>query len=349
MRTLRDIFHLPIYKTTPIPSQMDKHHGNSSLSVSPQIRVVFMGTPDFSASLLSSLIAQQYNIVSVFTKPDRPIGRKQEIQQSAVKKIAIQHDILVEQPEKFTAEVIQKIASLKPDLIIVVAYGKILPLAVLRIPGFGCINVHASLLPKWRGASPVQNALLTGAEETGATIILMDEGMDTGNILAQRSLHIHQDETRVELMSRILSLAETLLLETIPLWITHAIEAKKQDNNQATLCQLIEREDGHILWTDEALSIYNRFRALSSWPGIFVFWKKDGELLRLKLHKISYQKMTQTITHPIGQVFELSDKIGVQTTSGIIFLEEVQLAGKNRMSIREFLLGNPDFIGTFLQ
>ena len=143
--------------------------------------------------------------------------------------------------------------------------------------------------------------------------------------------------------------SKDLLLETIPLWVRRKIVSKPQDHTLATLCQLIEREDGHILWTDGAAEIYNRYRALAPWPGIFAFWKKDGELLRLKLHRISYQKQSPQTAHPIGQVFEVGEKVGVETGSGIVFLEEVQLEGKTRLPIGEFLLGNKEIIGSFLQ
>jgi methionyl-tRNA formyltransferase len=319
------------------------------IAETPKIRIVFMGTPSLAASILAELIEKKYTIVCVITKPDSPVDRGQEMKASAVKQKALAYGLPIEQPEKLDHEAIEKIKSLKPDLILVAAYGKILPPEILRIPGFGCINVHTSLLPQWRGASPIQNALLAGASETGVTVMLMDEGMDTGDILAQKKISIAPDETRESLTSRLTEEGKILLMETVPLWVKRKITATPQNNAQATLCQLIEREDGHILWTDDAESIYNRYRALFAWPGIFAFWKKDNELLRLKLHQIAYQKHSPQMSHPIGQVFELGEKIGVQTGSGVVFLEEVQLEGKNRMPVAEFLLGNKDIIGGFLQ
>lgn len=315
----------------------------------PKIRVIFMGTPSLAASLLSGLVEEKYNIISVVTKPDRPTGRKQEVTESAVKKQALEFALPLEQPEKLDETALEKIRSLKPDLIIVAAYGKILPEKLLQIPGFGCINVHTSLLPKWRGASPVQNALLAGETETGVTIMLMDKGMDTGDIIAQKKITIGADEMREELLLRLRDVGKDLLLETIPLWVRRTIVATPQDHTLATLCQLIERQDGHIMWTDDAAAIYNRYRALAPWPGVFAFWKKDGELLRLKLHRISYQKQSPQTAHPIGQVFEVGEKVGVKTGSGVVFLEEVQLEGKTKLPIAEFLLGNKEIIGSFLQ
>lgn len=315
----------------------------------PKIRVIFMGTPSLAATILAGLVEQKYNIVCVITKPDRPLGRKQELTESAVKKKALEYGLPIDQPEKLDETAIARIRSLKPDLIIVAAYGKILPEALLSIPGFGCINIHTSLLPKWRGASPVQNALLAGETETGVTIMLMDKGMDTGDIIAQKKIAIGSDEMREELLLRLREVGKDLLLETIPLWVRRKIGAVPQDHTLATLCQLIEREDGHIMWTDDASEIYDRYRALAPWPGIFAFWKKDGELLRLKLHRISYQKQSPQIAHPVGQMFEVGEKVGVETGSGIVFLEEVQLEGKTRLPIAEFLLGNKEIIGGFLQ
>jgi methionyl-tRNA formyltransferase len=320
-----------------------------SWSGAPKIRTIFMGTPEFSAAILSGLVEKKYHIVSVITRKDKPVGRKQEIMESAVKKKALEYDIPVEQPEKLDETAIEKIKSLEPDLIVVAAYGKILPKEILDIPSFGCINVHASLLPKWRGASPIQNALLSGATETGVTLMLMDEGMDTGNILAQKKIEIAPEDTQESLVIRLAETGRDFLLETLPLWIDRAIIPTPQDNTQATLCQLIEREDGHILWTDTAEAIYDRFRALFPWPGIFAFWKKENELLRLKLLRISFQKQSPQVSYPLGQVFEVGEKVGVQTGAGVIFLEAVQLEGKTETSISEFLLGNKEIIGSFLQ
>jgi len=274
----------------------------------PKIRIVFMGTPEFASHILEALIKEKYNIVTVLTKPDKAVGRKQEETQSAVKKIAEQYTLPLLQPERFDEQTIESIKALQPDLIIVVAYGKILPKTVLSIPGFGCINVHASLLPKWRGASPIQNALLAGETETGSTVMLMDEGMDTGNILTQRKITIDPNDTRESLSIRLTEMSKELLLETLPKFIQRTITATPQKNDEATLCQLIEREDGHIMWTDSAESIFNRYRALYPWPGIFSFLKKDGALLRLKLHQITYQKQSPQIHYPVGQIFETVKK-----------------------------------------
>lgn len=325
------------------------NHPHEHSTETPQIRAVFMGTPEFSCSILEKLIEKHYNIVAVYTQPDRASGRKQEVQISPVKELALSKNIPVEQPTSFDTETIKGLKSYKPDVIIVAAYGRILPEAVLKIPGFGCVNVHPSMLPKFRGASPIQNALLQGERETGTSIMLMDAGMDTGDVLAQKVVPIDPKDTTLSLSARLAEESAHLLLDTLPLWIEREIEPKKQDSSQATLCQLIEREDGHIIWTDSAESIYNRFRALHPWPGIFTFWNKDGQVLRLKIYQISHQKQASQIPHHLGEVFEVGEKIGVQTSSGIVFLEEIQLEGKDRTTISEFIKGAPQFVGSLLQ
>ncbi len=329
-------------KTSP------KEKSFSILSV-PKIRLVFMGTPGFSANLLEALLEKGYHVVGVVTQPDKPVGREQKMIESEVKRVALKHKIPLLQPQRLDSLAIEVIQGYKPDLIVVAAYGKILPKAVLSIPGFGCINFHTSLLPKWRGSSPIQNAILAGEQETGVTIMLMDEGMDTGDILSQKRIPLASEDTTYLLSEKLFSLGQDLLIETIPLWVKQKIVPRKQDHAQATLCQLIEREDGHINWTDDAEDIYNRYRALTPWPGIFSFWKKDGGLLRLKLVQISFQKQSSQTTHALGEIFEIGEKIGVQTGNGIVFLEEVQLEGKSPVAIADFILGNTSLLGSLLQ
>lgn len=308
-----------------------------------------MGTPALSASILTALLEKHYNIVGVVTKADKPVGRKKEITASPVKEVALQHEIPLLQPEKIDATTLEQLRSWKPDLIIVAAYGKILPQEVIDLPGFGCLNFHPSLLPLWRGAAPIQNALLSGATETGVTIMLMDRGMDTGDILQQVILPIAPEDTSDTLTEKLVTAGTELLLSTLPLWVERKLTPLKQDGSRATLCQLIEREDGHIIWTDEAESIYNRFRALTPWPGIFTYWKKGDDLLRLKILGLTYQKQNPQTMRPLGQVFEIGEKVGVQTTTGIIFLETVQLEGKGPLTIKEFLRGNDGLVGSFLE
>ncbi len=313
-----------------------------------KIPVVFMGTSELSATTLAALIEKKYNIVGVFTKPDKKIGRKQEISEPLVKKIAQEKNIPVFQPEKLDEAATEQIKDLKADLIVVAAYGKIIPPSILDIPGFGCINVHASLLPKYRGPSPIQNALLNGEKETGVSIMLMDKGVDTGDVLAQEAISIEHDDDNATLLDKLSKVGADLLLKTIPLWIERKIQPQPQDNSKATLCQLIERNDGCINWTNDADDIYNQYRALTPWPGIFCYWKKDNEMLRLKLVSIEKQNINPQQKHREGEIFEIADTVGVQTGNGIIILKKLQLEGKNVIDVKEFMNGYSDFVGSIL-
>ncbi|MEP7162781.1 MAG: methionyl-tRNA formyltransferase [Candidatus Moraniibacteriota bacterium] len=314
----------------------------------PQVPIVFMGTPDFSAEALKSLLEKGYHVVGVVTQTDRPVGRKQEIMPTPVKKLALENNIPVLQPETMDKEAIAALSKWKPDLIVVAAYGKILPQAILDIPGLGSVNVHASLLPKWRGASPIQNALMAGETVTGITLMLMNVGMDTGDIIAEKSIAIDPNETADQLTKRLALLGGSFLVEILPGWIKRRIIPQPQNDSDATLCQLIEREDGRVFWSAPAEEIYNRYRGLTPWPGLFTFWKKEDDHIRLKLLKISLQKTSPLIEAPLGTVFEVGEKIAVRTSTGIIFLEEIQMEGKEPVSIRDFLNGNPDFVGSLL-
>lgn len=313
-----------------------------------KLRVVFMGTSDLSEAILKALIENEYNLVGVFTKPDKKVGRKQEITAPLVKKLAEEKNIPVFQPMKFNAEAVENLKSLKPDLVIVAAYGKIIPLAAFETPGFGCINVHVSLLPKYRGPSPIQNALLQGETETGITIMLMDEGVDTGDIIKQEKVSILPDDNSQTLTEKLSKKGAELLLKTIPLWIEQKIEPIPQDSEKATFCELIEREDGRIYWTVPATEIYNRFRALTPWPGIFTYYESGSGLTRLKLISIKLQKTNPLEKHKEGEVFELGDDIGVQTSEGVIILKEIQKEGKKAIDAKSFINGQPDFIGKIL-
>jgi methionyl-tRNA formyltransferase len=314
-----------------------------------KLRTAFMGTSGFASNVLEKMLDANYNIVTVITAPDKPAGRNKELQPSPVKKLAEERKLEVIQPERFTAEEIQEIKKIKPDIIIVVAYGKILPKEILEIPGFGCLNIHGSLLPLFRGPSPIQNALLGGATETGVSIILMNTAVDEGDVIAKKSLAIESGDIFSTLSQKMSLLASDLLLETLPLWIERRIELQKQDNGQATFCQLIERADGRIFWTESAEDIFNKYRAFVKWPQIFAYWKNGDERCRLKLTSISCLKNNPEIKHKIGQVFEIGEEIGIQTGKGVIILQEIQLEGKSPTLVRNFINGYPNFIGSVLE
>ena len=314
-----------------------------------KLKIVFMGTSFFAAAILEALIKDDYNIISVYTKPDQPVGRDQKVRKSEVKILSEQEKLRIFTPEKIDKDTILEIKEQEPDIIIVASYGKILTEEILKLPRFGAINVHASLLPKFRGPSPIQNAILNGEKETGATIMLMDKGIDTGDILSQQKIDINPEETYPELLKRISQLSSYALLKTLPLWIRKKISPKKQEENKATYCQLIERSDGKIIWTNDARSIYKQWRALLPWPGIFTYWEKNGVNLRLKLTKISLVSGELKDNREMGEVMDLNGKTAVKAASGIIILEEIQLEGKAKVKIGDFINGYPDFIGSRLK
>lgn len=308
-----------------------------------------MGTPLFAKEILDALIKNGYNIVAVFTRPDAPKGRKQELAKSPVKELAEANKIPVYQPQTLDEKTVEGIEELKPDIIVAAAYGKILPRKILNIPGFGCLNIHISLLPKFRGPSPIQNALLAGEKETGATIFLMNEGIDTGDILSREKIKISADDTAESLSQKLSRLGAELLLKTLPLWVERKINPQKQDDSQTSLCQLIEREDGHIIWEEESKNIYNKFRAFYPWPGIFSFWENNGTLERIKFIKISLEREDSPTARRAGEIFQAGDKIAVQALKGVIIIEEIQPEGKKPMAAKDFIIGHPNFIGSVLK
>lgn len=311
-------------------------------------KIVFMGTSLFAKEILAGLVEEGYNVEAVFTRPDKKIGREQKLNISSVKEIAAMHSIQICQPDEFNAEIVNEVKILTPDIIVVTAYGKILPRNLLEIPTFGCLNIHASLLPKYRGPSPIQNALLNDDQKTGVTLIKMDSGIDTGDILSRKEIPIEKSDNAETLSKKLSMLGKSLLLETLPLVFEKKVKPQKQDEQKATFCQLIEREDGHIFWNEEARVIYNKFRALFPWPGIFTFCRITGKMRRLKLCKISIDEAESEVKKNIGEVFEDDNRICIQAAKGKVILEEVQLEGKKPMTVKELLMGYPKFIGIIL-
>lgn len=313
--------------------------------------IVFMGTPDIAAIVLESLCLDNYSILAVVTQPDYHLKNKKDDDFiSPVKKLALEKNIPISQPQKLDDDFKGWLRELSPDLIIVTAFGKIIPRDILEIPKFKSLNVHASLLPKLRGASPIQNALANGLTETGITIMLMDEGIDTGDILSQKSVTIDPADDYITLTGKLAVTASSLLVKTIPEWVAKTLTPTKQDSSQATMCQLIEKSDGKINWDEDAIDIYNKFRAFRVWPGIFTFWDNKNNLQKVSLNQISHKKDKLGEKHHLGEVFKYSEEeIGVQTNNGVIILDKIQLAGKNETSINDFLNGYPNFLGSILK
>lgn len=306
-------------------------------------RLMFMGTPQFAVPSLKA-VAEQYDIVAVVTQPDRPASRGRKPTAPPVKKAAVALGLPVLQPETLRdEEVVGKLGELAPRVIVVAAYGQILRPEVLAIPPAGIINVHPSLLPKYRGASPIAGALLAGEEETGVTIMLMDEGMDTGPILAQKATEIRPEDTTGSLEDRLANLGAELLVDTLSRWLDGLIDALPQDDSEATYTRLISKDEAVIDWSLPALELWHRVRAYNPRPGARTSW--EGSLLKvLRAHPDVQWRGSE---EP-GRVLELPNGTAVATGQGALFLDEVQLAGRRAMTIQDFTRGQREFVGSLL-
>ncbi len=308
------------------------------------MRVVFMGTPEFAVPTLERLI-EQFDVVGVVTRPDKPRGRSRAPLPSPVKEVALAHNIPLFQPRTLRRPENQEpIRAWKPDVIIVAAFGLILPREVLDIPPHGCVNVHASLLPRWRGAAPVPAAIIAGDEVTGVTIMLMDEGVDTGPILAQRPEPIRPDDTTASLTARLAVLGAEVLVETLPRWVNGEITPQPQDDAQATYAPMIRKEDGFVDWNEPADLLERRVRAYYPWPTVMTRWR--GKLLKILR---SHAHVDVEEGAPPGTVIGWGEGAAVVTGRGVLELLEVQLEGKKALDIAAFLRGARNFIGSRLE
>jgi methionyl-tRNA formyltransferase len=303
-------------------------------------KIVFMGTPDFAVPALRRLL-EHHEVIGVVTQPDRPAGRGGQVQMSPVKLLSLEHSIPVFQPEKIRrAEAIEQLRDWMPDVYIVAAFGQILPQVVLDIPPHGSVNIHASLLPRWRGAAPIQAAVRAGDAESGITIMKMDAGLDTGPILTQRAIPLALDETGQSLHDKLSDLGGDLLIETLPGYLSGAIQPQPQDDAQATLAPRIQKEEGRIDWKADAASIERTVRAFTPWPGTYTFW--NGKQI-----KILAGAVTEDTLAP-GQVAERDGQPAIGTGKGLFLPLRVQLEGRKAVSIEEFVRGYPQFVGETL-
>jgi methionyl-tRNA formyltransferase len=306
------------------------------------MRIVFFGTPAFAAVSLSALIEAGHEIVGVVSQPDRPKGRHGEIVPSPVKVLAQTHRISLWQPDKGAeASLVTPIAAVVPEVIVVVAYGAILPQKILVIPRRGAYNLHASLLPKYRGASPVSAAILAGEEETGITFMRMVPRMDAGPILAQQVIKIHPTENAGELMERLAPLGAQLLQETLNQVVTGRVSEIPQEESQATYCKTLTKEDGQIPWNHPAVYLERFVRAMNPWPGAYTFWQKQGkpaERIRLSIQQAC--TVTHCSTETPGTVVQ-SDRHGiwVATLMHCLNILQLQRAGKISLDAQSFLQG----------
>ena len=309
------------------------------------VRTVFMGTPQFAVPVLASLLENSYQVVAVYTQPDKPAGRGHGVAVSPVKRLALERQISVVQPETLrSSEAVAKLASFEPELIVVAAFGLILPSEVLSLPKFGCINVHPSLLPRHRGPSPVANAILCGDELTGVTIMLMDTKVDAGPILAQRKVGISSMDTTGSLSDKLAEAGAGLLLETLPKWVGCELKPQPQDESQATYSRLITSGDGEIDWHLSALELWRMVRAYNPWPGCYTWYRGR----RLKIHRAI--PLARETTGEVGEVVAVPEEPGVGVVSGrgILGLCQVQLEGRRELPASEFVRGQRDFIGSIL-
>lgn len=293
-------------------------------------KIVFMGTPDFAVPVLKMLVAKT-NVIMVVTQPDKEVGRKKLIQYSPVKQIAIENNIPIFQPEKIRKD-FSKLSDLEIDLIVTCAYGQIIPKEVLDLPKYGCINVHASLLPKYRGSAPIQWAILNGDTKTGITIMYMDEGMDTGDIIKSKEILISAEDNVGTLHDKLSILGRDTLLEVLPDILKNNCKRIKQDNNYS-LAPMIKREDEKINFNDTGINIINKIRAFNPWPLANI-------VIDSKELKVIDAEFKPSKVKNISKVIEISsNKLGISCKDGVIYLKKIKPYGKNVMDIKSYLNG----------
>jgi len=304
------------------------------------IRIVFMGSPAFALPSLSALAATRiYQVVGVITQPDRSSGRGRELKSPPLKTLALELNIPVMQPEKLrTPEAMRQLQAWNPDLIIVAAFGQILKKDVLDLPRYGCINVHASLLPRWRGAAPVNAAILAGDEEMGVTIMQMDVGLDTGPMLAKKSIRLKPDDTTDSVLGALSTLGADLLLDTLPKYLSGELQPVPQPTEGATYAPMLKKEDGLLDFSHPAIELERRVRAMNPWPGAWFDWK-GNPLKVVKASVISGEKGLAS-----GSRLTVEGRPAVQSAEGILILDEVQPAGKKAMPGKSFLAGARDWV-----
>jgi methionyl-tRNA formyltransferase len=301
-----------------------------------------MGSSSFSLPALRAL-AEEYEVAAVVTRPDRPAGRFRHLLPSPVKALALERGLPLWQPETLrTPEARERLQALSPQVIVVAAYGEILRPEVLDLPPYGCLNLHPSLLPRWRGPSPVAAAILAGDRETGVTVIRMDAGMDSGPILAQEALPLSGQERQGELSVRLAEMAADLLRRTLPAWLAGEIVPRPQEEERATYCRPLRKGDGQVDWTRPAVYIERMVRAYDPWPGTYTF------LRGRRLYIWRATPLPETLPGPPGTIHLDGRRLLVATGEGCLSLEEVQGEGKRRLPIEEFLLGQRGLEGARL-
>jgi len=322
------------------------------------LRFIYMGTPQFAVPALEALIEgakpglvlpEGYEIATVITRPDKPVGRGKEIVYSPIKQSALSHGIPVWQPGSLKRpENIEALAAYQADLYIVAAFGQILPQAVLDLPRYGTLNIHASLLPKYRGVSPISEAILQGDSETGVTIMLIDAGVDTGPILLQRAIPIAGDDTTGSLTIKLAELGAGALLEALPLWVQGKITPQPQDERLASHTHMLRKEDGEIAWDRPAAVLARAVRAYTPWPSAYTCW--HGKLLKVvSAYAVTSEPGEEVKPGTVSLRKENNQQIlSVATGNGLLIVDKLQLEGKKVMSAGEFVRGYPQIVGEVL-
>jgi methionyl-tRNA formyltransferase len=307
------------------------------------LRVVFMGSPEFAVPPFEGLVLNQYQVVAVYTQPDRAGGRGRGLVSPPLKLAAKSLGLEVVQPPSFKeAGVVAKLAQFRPDVIVVAAFGQLLPRSVLDIPRFGAVNVHPSLLPRFRGASPVASAILAGDEFTGVSIMLLDEGMDTGPVLARAQIPISALDNTASLSGKLSLVGARLLVETLPHYLRGELTPQPQNEDKATASPPLKKEEGEIDWHLPAVEIWRRVRAFYPWPGCYTKWRGK------KLDIIEAVPLSGEKALKVGEVVATPAALGVGTGDGVLGILRLKLEGKRALSAADFLRGQRDFIGAVL-
>lgn len=320
------------------------------------IRLIYMGTPQFAVPALETLIhgsapglvlPEGYEIVTVITRPDKPSGRGKALVFSPVKQVALAHNLPVWQPGSFKkVENQQALAAYRADLFVVAAFGQILPQTVLDLPRYGTLNIHASLLPKYRGSSPIAETILQGEAETGVTIMLIDAGVDTGPLLLKRSLPLASDETTASLTLKLADLGASTLREALPRWVQGQITPQPQDHAQATHTHMLTKEDGRIDWSQPAETVAREVRAYFPWPNAYTTWR--GKQLKILAARPATGQAGQPGQVSLESPARAHNLLCIATGQGSLLVDRVQLEGKNPMNVDEFVRGYGQIVGTVL-
>ena len=315
------------------------------INVKKELKIIYMGTPEFSAVVLKGLL-EKYKVRAIVTQPDKKVGREQRVLFSPVKQVGIDNTVLVLQPDKLMDEY-QVLKDMEPDLIITCAYGKILPKEILSLPRLGCINVHASLLPKLRGGAPIHRAIINGFKKTGITIMYMSEGMDEGDIISQEEVVITDTDTAETLHDKLCVVGRDLLVKTLPSILDGTNDRIPQNSSLASYGFIIKREDEKIDFSDSKRQVYNLIRGLNSWPGAYCIF--EGKILKVWESVISNRVFSDKLNGEITGIYD--NGFGVKVNDGEIILTVVQPEGKKKMSASDFANGmvNKGFVGKIFE